>query len=118
MDAMEARVGDGIIWFRMKEAVIDGAGAMASVVGPADWTHGLARPLQNVLADPNPNLNVHLLRPPIGPWIGIRAATEWRPERGAGFGRGVLVDDHSEVGAVSMSIALGPFPAGSRRTEN
>jgi len=118
MDAMETRAGDGITWFRMKQAVIEGAGAMARVVGPADWTHGLARPLQNVLADPNPNLNVHLLRPPIGPWIGIRAATEWLPERGAGFGRGVLVDSVGEIGAVSMSVALAPFPVSSERARN
>ena len=118
MDAMEARMGHGIIWFRMKETIIEGAGAMASVVGPADWTHGLARPLQNVLADPNPNLNVQLLRPPIGPWIGIRAATEWLPERGAGFGRGVLVDGAGEIGAVSMSVALAPFPVSSEHARN
>jgi hypothetical protein len=115
MDAMEARPGSGIIWFRMKETIIAGGGTMASIVGPADWTHGLARPLQDVLADPNPNLNVHMLRPPIGPWIGIRAAAEWLPERGAGFGRGVLVDEAGEIGAVSMSVALTPFPANSAR---
>src|SRR5215469_12185075 len=83
---------------------------------PADWTHGLARPLQDVLADPNPNLNVHLLRPPIGPWIGIRAATQWLPERGAGFGRGVLVDGVGEIGAVSMSVALAAFSVSSEPT--
>ena len=115
MDAMEARPDSGIIWFRMKETILAGAGAMAGIVGPADWTHGLARPLQDVLADPNPNLNVHLLRPPIGPWIGIRAAAEWLPEWGAGFGRGVLVDEAGEIGAVSMSVALAPFPAGAAR---
>lgn len=118
MDAMEARVGDGVTWFRMKELMIEGAGALAAVVGPADWTHGLARPLQNVLADPNPNLNVHLLRPPIGPWIGIRAASQWLPESGMGFGRGVLLDGLGEIGAVSMSVALTPFPTSSPRPEN
>jgi hypothetical protein len=118
MDAMEARAGDGIVWFRMKDSIIEGAGAMAGVVGPADWTHGLARPLQGVLADPNPNLNVHLLRPPVGPWIGIQAATEWLPELGAGFGRGILVDGAGKIGAVSMSVALAPFPVSSQRAES
>ena len=34
------------------------------VLGPADWTHGIARPFQNVVADPNPNLTVQLFRQP------------------------------------------------------
>jgi hypothetical protein len=118
MDAMEVRPAREIIWFRMKEAVVDGAGPMADVVGPADWTHGLARPLQDVLADPNPNLNVHLLRRPVGDWVGIRAAAEWRPESGTGIGRGVLVDASGEIGTVSMSVALTPFPTSATRSEN
>jgi hypothetical protein len=50
MDAMEAREGDGVAWFRMNQAIIGGAGSLSklplsSVLGPADWTHGIARPL-------------------------------------------------------------------------
>ena len=118
MDVMEARVAGGVTWFRMRESVVEGAGPMASIVGPSDWTHGLARPLENVLADPNPNLNVHLLRPPVGGWIGICAAAEWLPVSGTGFGRGVLVDTSGEIGAVSMSIALTSFPTTAPRLEN
>jgi acyl-coenzyme A thioesterase PaaI-like protein len=111
MDAMEARVADtGESWFRLRVPVVDGAGALALALGPADWAHGLARPLQNVLADPNPNLTVHLLRPPCGEWIGLRAATQWAPAEGAGVGRAVLLDEAGEIGAVSMAVALTPFP--------
>jgi hypothetical protein len=47
MEAMEARAGDGVAWFRMNHATIDGAGSLSkvrlsSVPGPADWTHGIA----------------------------------------------------------------------------
>ncbi|MFI4935890.1 MAG: hypothetical protein ACHP7N_14815 [Caulobacterales bacterium] len=80
------------------------------VLGPADWAHGLARPLTGVAADPNPNLTVHLLSPPRGAWIGIDAATQWAPERGAGVGRAALLDQWGEIGCVSMSVALSPFP--------
>ena len=66
MDAMEARVGDGVAWFRLNHAIIEGAGPLSSVLGPADWTHGIARPVQNVVADPNPNLTVQLFRRPKG----------------------------------------------------
>jgi len=113
MDAMEAREGDGVAWFRMKEPVIEGAltGMPLSVaLGPADWTHGIARPFQDVVADPNPNLTVQLLRRPEGPWIGIRAQAKWRPAGGLGAGRGVLLDINGEIGQVSMSVILVPFP--------
>jgi hypothetical protein len=116
MDAMEVRKGDGVGWFRLDHAIIDGAGSLplASVLGPADWTHGIARPVQNVVADPNPNLTVQLFRPPSSPRVGVRAETRWRPAAGLGAGSGVLLDVHGEIGRVSMSVILVPFPKGIR----
>ena len=119
MDAMEAREGDGVAWFRMNQAIIDGAGPMSnlplsSVLGPADWTHGIAGPFRDVVADPNPNLTVQLLRRPEGRWIGIRAQAKWRPAGGLGAGSGVLLDINGEIGRVSMSVILVPFPGSSK----
>jgi hypothetical protein len=117
---MEAREGDGVAWFRLHHAVIDGAGSssklpLSSVLGPADWTHGINRPFQNVVADPNPNLTVQLFRAPAGPWVGVRAETRWRPAGGIGTGSGVLMDIHGEIGRVSMSVILVPFPKETSR---
>jgi hypothetical protein len=119
MDAMEAREGDGVAWFRLGHAIIDGAGCLplSSVLGPADWTHGIARPVQDVVADPNPNLTVQLFRPPSGPWVGVRAETRWRPAAGLGAGSGTLLDINGEIGRVSMSVILVPFPGEPRRPE-
>ena len=116
MDAMEAREGDGVAWFRMNHAIIDGAGSLSkvplsSVLGPADWTHGIARPFRDVVADPNPNLTVQLFRQPEGEWVGIRAQARWRPAGGLGVGSGVLLDINGEIGRVSMSVILVPFSA-------
>lgn len=110
MDAMEARAADDAAWFRLHHSVIDGAGPLSLVLGPADWTHGIARPFQNVVADPNPNLTVQLFRPPQGEWIGIRAETRWRPATGLGVGSGSLLDVRGEIGRISMSVVLVPFP--------
>lgn len=110
MDAMEARLGDGVAWFRMNHEVIAGAGPLSSVLGPADWTHGIARPVQNVVADPNPNLTVQLFRRPVGEWIGVRAEARWMPSSGFGAGGGTLLDAEGEIGRVSMSVVLVPFP--------
>jgi Thioesterase-like superfamily len=110
MHAMEARLGEGVVWFHMTMPIVDGAGPLSTALGPADWTHGLARPFQNAVADPNPNLTVHLVRPPRGDWIGIRARTHWQPARGLGMGSGALLDVHGEIGAVSMTVALTSLP--------
>jgi hypothetical protein len=110
MDAMDARAGDGVAWFRLRHAIIDGGGPLSQVLGPADWTHGIARPFQNVVADPNPNLTVQLFRQPQDAWVGVRAETRWRPSAGLGTGSGTLLDLHGEIGRVSMSVILVPFP--------
>ena len=110
MEAMEAREGVDVAWFRMKHAVIEAAGPLSAVLGPADWTHGIARPMQDVVADPNPNLTVQLFRRPEGEWVGIRAQARWRPAGGLGAGSGVLLDVNGEIGRVSMSVILVPFP--------
>ena len=110
MDAMEVRGGDDVAWFRLHHPIIDGAGPLSSVLGPADWTHGIARPFQDIVADPNPNLTVQLFRPPSGDWVGIRAQTRWRPATGFGMGSGTLLDVRGEIGRVSMSVVLVPFP--------
>lgn len=110
MDAMEVRSGTDMIWFRVHEPIIADAGALSRALGPADWAHGIFRPVANVVADPNPNLTVHLHRAPRGDWIGVQARTHWQPGQGLGMGAGTLLDVEGAIGAVSMAVALMPFP--------
>jgi hypothetical protein len=42
--------------------------------------------------------------------VGIRAQTKWRPAAGLGVGSGALFDLDGEIGRVSMSVLLLPFP--------
>lgn len=111
MEAMEARQGDGVWWFKLRDEVVVGAGPLARIMGPADWAHGLTRPVSLGIADPNPNLTVQLLRPPEGEWVGVEPQTRWRPEHGSGMGGGLLRDAGGVIGMVSMSVALTPMPA-------
>jgi hypothetical protein len=55
-----------------------------------------------------------LIRRPEGEWVGIRAQARWRPAGGVGAGSGVLLEIHGEVGRVSMSVILVPFPGGPK----
>ncbi|MDZ4368729.1 MAG: thioesterase family protein [Afipia sp.] len=112
MDAMDSRMADGVAWFHQNEPIIEGIapGGLSSVLGPADWAHGIARPLHNVVADPNPNLTVQLLKAPANGWIGIRANAQWDTQRGLGIGGGAILDVQGEIGSVSMAVVLTPFP--------
>jgi Thioesterase-like superfamily len=113
MDAMEVR-SDGVTsWFRLETEIIKDAGPLSTVLAPADWAHGINRPLSNVLADPNPDLTVRLFRPPVNDWIGVRSRTWWSVETGIGLGAGNLHDVTGEIGSVAMSVALMPFPTGA-----
>lgn len=109
MDATEVRLGTDTAWFRLKDVIVEGAGPLAQVMGPADWAHGLFRPVHRVVADPNPNLTVHLTRRPQGDWIGVRSHANWEPARGVGLGLGTLLDVAGEIGVVSMAVALTPL---------
>ena len=99
-----------MLWFRLHTPVVENAGPLARVLGPADWAHGINRPRHNVLADPNPNLSVHLFRPPKGDWIGVQARTSWSTEAGCGHGHGSLLDVNGEIGSVAMAVALIALP--------
>jgi Acyl-CoA thioesterase C-terminal domain len=111
MDTLDVREGaDGIRWFGIQRPVVAPLTPMAKVLGPADWTHGLARPPEPRLADPNIDLIVQLTRLPDGDWIGVRPSTRWA-RTGVGRGAGVLHDRLGEIGAVSMGVTLLPVEA-------
>lgn len=109
MDNFEVRAApQGIAWFREKDEIVKGAGPMTRILGPADWTHGIARPKKPKLADPNLNLQITIFRQPVGVDIGISPQTTWMPN-GIGFGDGLLYDVQGPLGRVMMSVALTPF---------
>ncbi|QKG72385.1 thioesterase family protein [Erythrobacter mangrovi] len=109
MDNFETRRSDdGIAWFRYTEDIVEGVRPLARILGPADWTHGIGRPSQPRLADPNVNLQIAVTHFPQGPDIGIRSRTTWMPN-GIGLGSGILLDRNGPFGQVMMSVALTPF---------
>ena len=109
MDLFEVRKsGDGIVWFRYTDDIVAPMSVMGRFLGPADWTHGLGRPAEPKLADPNINLQVTLARQPSDEFIGIRPRTTWM-RSGIGLGEGELFDVEGFVGRVAMSVALTPF---------
>ena len=57
----------------------------------------------------NPDLTVHLLRPPVGEWIGLRAASHYGTDAastGAGFAESALFDVEGRLGRSVQSLIL------------
>lgn len=109
MDAFDVRPGDnGIVWFKPLNPLVEEASRLSSILVCADWAHGLNRPSEAKVADPNVNLMVSLLRMPINDYVGIQATTQWT-ESGIGLGNGRIFDQFGHVGNVTMSVVLTPF---------
>lgn len=111
MDAMEVRSdAQGVTWFRLKRPIVSGAGCAASLLPAADWAHGIGAPLGALerppLAFPNPDLTTHVLRPPVGDWIGLDPASAWS-SASIGVGWASIYDLEGPIGRVAMSIAIG-----------
>ena len=112
MDAMEVRSGaDGAIWFRLSRPIVADQRSMTAVLPAADWAHGVTAPLgaarRPQAAIPNPDLMVHLFRPPEGAWIGLESASAWSTNC-VGAGWAALYDTGGLIGRVAMSIAVAP----------
>lgn len=113
-DACEHRFVDGswsvpgpvAVWIRLLVPVVPGEepSGVQRVVAAADFGNGVsgALPHQRFLYI-NPDLTVHLLRPPVGEWIGMRAASHYG-EQGAGLAESALYDNRGRLGRSIQSL--------------
>ncbi|MEO5723685.1 MAG: thioesterase family protein [Ilumatobacteraceae bacterium] len=103
-----AERGPVSMWCRLRVALLPdeqptGAQRAAAV---ADFSNGVAAEL-----DPaeytfiNPDLSVHLLRPPQGEWIGLQARSHYGPF-GAGIAEGALFDELGRCGRSVQSLFI------------
>ncbi len=115
MDTLEVRhADDGVIWFKTLTPLFDSSCDLARVLVAADWAHGLVPPLgceeRPEAAIPNTDLSVHLVRAPVGEWIGVDATMAWSTDA-IGAGWAMLRDTQGLMGRVAMSIAVTPLVA-------
>jgi len=112
MDTLDARVTDGMVWFRDEQPLFDDPSPLARVLVAADWAHGLFAPLgtdvRPPVSIPNTDLSVNLFRLPRGAWIGVQAQTAWS-RTGVGAGWAALLDTEGLIGRVAMSVAVTPL---------
>lgn len=73
-------------------------------VAAADFSNGVSSELDPTEAVfINPDLSVHLLRPPVGEWIGVHARSFYGPH-GAGIAEAALYDELGRCGRSTQSL--------------
>jgi len=74
-------------------AAADFGNGISFGINPARWTFI------------NPDLTVHLLRPPAGEWVGMRT-TSWYGGEGAGLAESELFDEGGRIGRSCQSLLV------------
>ncbi|MEZ5248289.1 MAG: thioesterase family protein [Ilumatobacteraceae bacterium] len=103
-----ARAGTGGVWIRLLAPVVAGeepSGAQRAAAA-ADFGNGVSGSLpHDRYLYINPDLTLHLLRPVVGEWIGMRTAS-WYGDLGAGLAESALFDVAGRVGRSCQSLLV------------
>ena len=119
-DACEHRFTEGgwaipgpvAVWIRLRVGVVPGEtpSGVQRTAAAADFGNGVSSglPLERFTFI-NPDLTVHLLRPPVGEWIGMRSASYYGTatnSTGAAFAESALYDSTGRIGRSVQSLIL------------
>ena len=100
--------GPAAVWIRLTVPVVDGEepSGLQRTAAAADFGNGVggALPVERYTFI-NPDLSIHLLRPPAGPWIGLRSASHYG-SRGAGMAESALYDARGRLGRGVQSLLV------------
>ena len=100
------------VWIRLLVGVVAGETATGAqrAAAAADFGNGVSGGLPyDRYTFINPDLTVHLLRPPVGEWIGMRTASHYgtsSASTGAGFAESALYDLDGRLGRSVQSLIL------------
>ncbi len=103
--------GRGRAWIRTDVELVAGerASALARFAGLIDTANGIAvRADPTTMLFPNTDLTVHLVRRPVGPWIGLDTSVTFGPD-GVGLTASVLHDISGPVGRAAQTLTLRPL---------
>jgi hypothetical protein len=96
------------LWGRLRVPLLPGETptGVQRTVATADFSNGVSSELDPAdMTFINPDLSVHLLRPPVGEWIGMQARSFYGPN-GAGIAEGALFDEVGRCGRSAQSLIL------------
>lgn len=101
-----AEPGPVAVWIRLRRPVVDHEipTGLQRVAAAADFGNGVSGSLPyEHYTYINPDLTVHLLRPPVGEWVGMRT-TSWYGPAGAGLAESALFDEAGRLGRSCQSL--------------
>lgn len=100
--------GRGRAWLRTDLDIVQGdsATALSRFLGLIDTANGIAvRADPETLLFPNTDLTVHLIRRPVGPWVGLDTTVTFGPD-GVGLTASVLHDIAGPIGRAAQTLTL------------
>jgi len=106
----ESEPGRAQFWMRPRIPLLLGetASPTARLLGLIDIANGITpRFPPTDLGFPNVDLTAHLIRPPVGDWIGCDTTVSFGPH-GSGLTHTVLHDEEGPVGTSAQTLALRP----------
>ncbi|MBI5259167.1 MAG: thioesterase family protein [Burkholderiales bacterium] len=114
-DLVETRAARGrifqgpcAIWFRLRHPLVEGEAPSGCqrVAVAADSGNGISAVLDyRQYSFVNSDLTIHLLRPPVGEWVGLDARTLWGAN-GCGMAESALYDTQGLIGRSVQSLAV------------
>ena len=100
--------GPAAAWFRMRLPLVAGeeTAGLSRVLIAADSGNGISGTLDfRRHTYVNPDLTVHLRRPPVGEWVGLDARTSV-DQAGIGLADAVLLDEKAVIGRSAQSLFI------------
>jgi hypothetical protein len=112
VDGQFRRRGPATAWFRLHVPLVLGeeASPLQRLCAAADFPNGISAPLDwDEWIFINPELTIHLDRPPVGEWFCLDALTVITPA-GVGTAEAVLFDERGRVGRATQSLLVARRP--------
>lgn len=106
----EVEPGRATYWVRTDEPLVEGqdASPLARAAGLLDISNGMTvRADPSEVAFPNVDLTAHLLREPVGDWLGFDTSVTFG-DQGVGVTSTVLHDETGHLGAMSQILTVRP----------
>ena len=110
VDGSWVQPGPVAVWIRLLHPVLAGEtpSGVQRAAAAADFGNGVSGALPaDRFVYINPDLTVHLARPPEGEWIGMRSASHYG-HAGAGLAESALFDERGRLGRSCQSLFVDP----------
>ena len=101
--------GPAVVWMRLCQPVVEGEAPspVQRVASHADFGNGVSSVVPwGTYLFINPDLTIHLARPPVGEWVCLEARSTLSPGDGMGMAESALYDEMGRIGRSAQSLLV------------